>query len=688
MTRFRLACAACAATLILPLTPALADDGEADHEHAHDHGHDAHPDAERIVVTATPLEHERDELAIPIVRLSRDEVIRRAGSTLGETLSQVPGVSTTGFTSGASRPVIRGQDAFRTEVLEDSLTTQDVSRLSPDHAVPTNPLTAQSVEIVRGPATLRYGGGASAGVVNTITARIPQRRSDAPASADVIGSYGTNEDEGVAAVVLKGQAGDFGWHADGLFQRADDYETGEGNRQRGTHREGGSAAIGGAWFGDDARIGASYSYFTNDYGIPEEDEDVVVEMDTHRYRFEGDVGLGDGLLRELRVLGVYSDYEHQEIAGGEVGQTFDNDEFEGRAELLHRPLAGFEGALGFTARYRDFEAGGEAAEFLAPTETQQYAVYFYEERPVLDAFEAQLGLRIEYSEVEGTPLGGTRQTVDFVPVSGSIGVVWHLDALGDFFSGWTVGLTGSASQRAPSDVELFARGPHEATGTYERGNVSLDEETSFSGDLRIGGMIGPVSIELANFITRYDDYVFGRLTGATLDEDGNPAVGPDVLDELIYTARDAQFYGGEIALESDLFELGDGAVVLDAQFDWVRARFVDSVAGASQNVPRIPPIRWGAGIGYRGERFDGRVGFFRSENQTYTGDFENGVDDYTMVDLRLAYRLAVPRDAGELELFLDGRNLADEAARNPVAINKDDVLLRGRTFRIGLRGTF
>ena len=124
-------------------TEATPDDEAEGHAHEHEHEHDDHGVTETIVVTGSPLVHDRDEIAVPVNRISRDELIENLGSTLGESLSFVPGISTTGFSGGSSRPVVRGQDAYRTEVLEDGLRTHDVSRESPDHAVPINPLAAE-----------------------------------------------------------------------------------------------------------------------------------------------------------------------------------------------------------------------------------------------------------------------------------------------------------------------------------------------------------------------------------------------------------------------------------------------------------------------------------------------------------------------------------------------------------------
>ena len=86
-----------------------------------------------------------------------------------------PGISATTFAPGASRPVIRGLSGFRVRIQENGLATGDVSALSDDHAVPIDPLAAGQVEVVRGPATLRYGSQAIGGVVNAINNRIPDR---------------------------------------------------------------------------------------------------------------------------------------------------------------------------------------------------------------------------------------------------------------------------------------------------------------------------------------------------------------------------------------------------------------------------------------------------------------------------------------------------------------------------------
>ncbi len=671
--------ALCGALALAP-APAGAEPDTA--EHAHEHRHEIHRDTEEIIVTASPLEHNRDELALSVDALDRQEILLDLGTTLGNTLDRRPGISSTGFSGGASRPVIRGQDAFRTEVLEGGLSTQDVSQLSPDHAVPINPLAVQRIEVVRGPAALRYGGGATAGVVNALTNRVPVRQEERLAKGELFGAYNTVDDERSGAFALDGGHASFGWHLDGLWQKTDDYKIGGSspNNQNGTDVDARSISAGLSHFGDPGRVGFAYAYFENDYGIPE-DEDVEIDLETHRYRFEGDLEKPLPGLREVRLRSVYTDYKHDEIAGGATGQTFNNDQFDGRVELLHDGILGFVGAVGVQGRYRDFKAGGEAAEFLAPVDTSMAALYLFEERELGAGFTTELGFRLEGTRVEGKSEAAGNRDRDFLPVSGAVGILYEP------FEDWRIGLTGAVSQRAPSDVELFAMGPHEATGTFELGDADLDEETSFTGDVRVAGPLGPVSLEASAFITRYNDYVFGELTGNTVDEDGNPVApgDPDALDELFYRDRDAVFYGGEVSAEAELWDALGGAFGLDGQFDWVRARFK---SGSEKDVPRVPPVRWGVGGFFRSEQLFARVGLFRAEKQNRVGANERKTDSYNSLDATLVWLPPFVPERFPIEVSVVARNLTDERARNAVSFNKDEVRLPGRSVRFGVHGRF
>lgn len=680
-------CLPAIAVIALPFTaatPALSQAEEG--RHAHEHDHEDHGVTETIVVTASPLEHDRDELAVTVDRVDRDELLVNLGSTLGETIDHIPGITTTGFAAGASRPVIRGQDAYRTEVLEDGLRTQDVSRESPDHAVPVNPLVAKRVEVVRGPATLRYGGGASAGVVNVITDRVPDALDPDGLSGELFGGIGLVANERDLAAQLEGSRGDLAFHVDGVFRRANDYSIPNDDRPRiqsGTRTEAWMGSAGGAWIGDRGRFGASYTRIENEYGLPNADESVEIDMHADRFRFEGDAFDPAPGVREIRVRGVYTDYEHDEIADGAVGQTYRNEEFDGRLELLHEPVAGFTGAVGLHGQHRDFRGEGEAAEFLSPTESRAVALYVFEERALGETLHLESGFRVEHTRVQGIDAADVNRDLHFTALSGALGFV-HTPR--DWL---TIGLNGSVNQRAPSQVELLARGAHEATSTFELGDEDLDPETSFTGDFRIQLANDRGRIEWTSFVTRYDGYVFGARTGVFRDEGGAVVAptDPEALAEVLYTDRGALFYGFEVAGDLDLVTLDCGTFGLDGRFDYVRARLTSNGTGGSNDAPRITPIRWGAGVFFRGTSTDARVGFVRTEAQEETGDFETATNGFTYLNASFSYALDLGRDL-PLEFRVSARNLTDVRGRNHVAFNKDDVVLPGRNVRFALRARF
>jgi iron complex outermembrane receptor protein len=477
--------------------------------------------------------------------------------------------------------------------------------------------------------------------------------------------------------------GPVAWHLDGLLRRTRNYEIPPGGRQKGTFADAFSGSGGAAYiFEDGSRFGASFTRFESEYGIPEEDEKAEIDMHSNRVRFEGDWNSPVPGIAQVRLRGLWSDYEHEEKVDGVVGQTFDNDQFDGRLEWVHGDVLGFVGAAGFTGSTRDLKAGGEAAEFLAPTDTNSGAFYVFEERELLDSLVTELGFRVEGSVVEGTPFGDT-QRVDksFTPVSGSAGLVYSPNEQ------WSVGLIGAASQRAPAESELFARGPHESTETFEIGSPGLDEETSYTAEMRVTFRNECARVEVAGFVTRYDDYIFAQLTGVTVNEDGDvvPPTDPDALDQLFYRDRDALFAGFEVSSEVDLFEALWGTWGIEGQFDYVRARFT---SGSDRNLPRITPIRWGSHLTYRGDLVRARFGFLRTEKQGDSSNFDSSTGSFTFLDAALFVRVTPLGERVPVEIGIQGTNLTDEKGRNHVSFQADEVLLPGRNIRGTVRVDF
>jgi len=163
------------------------------------------------VITGNPLGSE--QLASPTTVLEGDDLTLQQKGSLGETLNKQPGVSSSYFGPGASRPIIRGQDGDRIRILRNGVGALDASSLSYDHAVPLDPVNVERIEIVRGPAALLYGGSAIGGVVNTFDNRIPTEAIEGIHGAGEL-RYGGADTTRSSAGRLEAGNGTFALHLD------------------------------------------------------------------------------------------------------------------------------------------------------------------------------------------------------------------------------------------------------------------------------------------------------------------------------------------------------------------------------------------------------------------------------------------------------------------------------------------
>jgi iron complex outermembrane recepter protein len=320
---------------------------------------------------------------------------------------------------------------------------------------------------------------------------------------------------------------------------------------------------------------------------------------------------------------------------------------------------------------RDFVALGEAEEFLRPTTTDSFGIYGFADAPLAERLTLELGARYESTKVDGTPATDVSTTREFEPVSASAGLVYK--ATDDL----TFGLSAFYAERAPNQVELYARGPHEATGTFEVGDPTLDLEKALNLEANARLSLPWLTAELSVFHTDFEGFVYGQLTGVLLDEDGNVDPTGD-FKELFYLARDAEFTGGEFQAAIGLGAVGDGELNLDLTADLVSAEFADG-----SNVPRIPPARVGGGLRFESEVWNAYARLLHAFEQDEIAAEETPTDGYTRVDAGFTWH-AARTESGTVDLSLIGRNLTDEEIRNHVAFNKDEVVLPGRDFRVVL----
>jgi len=301
------------------------------------------------VITANPLGNR--QLAAPSTVLEGENLLQQQHGSLGETLNKQPGVASTWFGPGASRPVIRGLDGDRIRILRNGVGALDASSLSYDHAVPLDPVTVDRVEIVRGPAALLYGGNAIGGVVNTFDNRIPDSPIEGIHGAGEL-RYGGADTTRSSAGKLEAGNGAFALHLDANSRQFNDLripgyarsakvrdadEPGSKHRLENSDGRQDGGAVGGAYHWDHGYAGLSYSRYDSNYGSVAE-PGVRLDMQQDHYAFASELRDLDGPFSSVKVDAGYTDYEHSEIEEGEVHTTFKNKGYEARIEARHQPL--------------------------------------------------------------------------------------------------------------------------------------------------------------------------------------------------------------------------------------------------------------------------------------------------------------------------------------------------------------
>ncbi|HEX2761698.1 MAG TPA: TonB-dependent receptor plug domain-containing protein, partial [Rhizomicrobium sp.] len=399
-----------------------------------------HGTTESVVVTASPIHNSADDLASIPAQVDAQQILRGGGSNLADALSSIPGVSGSGFASGSSRPIIRGMDASRVRVLEDGTSSSDASDIGPDHGVPIDPLSARSIEVVRGAATLRYGSQAIGGVVNAINNRVPTSLPDAP-SGEVSGAFDSVSDAGQAAMLGDIAVGNFAIHADGFYRGTGSYDTPLGTQPNSFFRGDGVSLGSSYFFGDNSRIGGAVIHYDSKYGVPS--DTTFIDMRQTKYLLGSSLDLGQGPLQTLNISGSYGNYSHEEKNPDDtVNSTFKNKELDVRVETLLGAIGPLSSAaIGIEVQNRQFQALGEGADYLLPTLTQNYAGFLFVEAPLTQSVHLEGSARIEQVRVEGTPVSDVKTGRDFTPISAALGVLWET-------TDWLkLGLTGSTTAR-------------------------------------------------------------------------------------------------------------------------------------------------------------------------------------------------------------------------------------------------
>jgi iron complex outermembrane receptor protein len=632
-------------------------------------------DLDEVVVTASPLGVAEKALTASVDVIDEKQLSRAPAVSLGDLVAGLPGVRSSSFAPGASRPVIRGLSGPRVQVLTNGMGMIDASAISDDHQVAVDPSEADRIEVVRGPATLAYGGSAIGGVVNIIDSRIP----DTPARGLADGRFNAQassvDDGWSASGKVKVGEGPWVFTAQGVRRETGDYSIpGPAMSQalanalgvartgpdvvKNSYSELSEYGAGASYVTGVGFAGASVKQTKSTYGTVAE-PDVSIQLKQTRVDARGELDYDLGPFDKIRASAGYTDYEHTEFEGSEVGTRFLSTGVEGRVELVQRTRGAWQGAVGFQALKRDFEAIGDEA-LIPPVNIQEYGTYTVQ-RIDRGKLGLEAGLRVDHKDLD-TSL----KDRSFDNVSGSLGVFVRPT------EGLYVGLTAGRFERAPNEIELFANGPHPATGQYQIGNDRFSAEVANSLEFAVHYSRDRFNADLHIYGAKYDGFIDLRPNGV-ID------AGTD-LPVFQFVQTDATFHGFELEAGYDLWR-GEGgrSLRLEAVADRVRG---DTDLGAPA---RIPPWSATGRAVYAAPRWDASVEVRTVGKQDRLANYELPTDGYTLINLHGAVR---PFGDRQIELYAEIHNLTDQEAREHASALKDIAPMPGRNVRAGVSYRF
>ncbi len=685
-------------------SPAWADQAPSDQ--------DSHAQTSSQIIVTAPFERNRQDVISGVSVLQGEALTQSLRPTLGETLDRIPGVSATSFGPNASRPVLRGLQGERVRILTDGIGAFDVSNTSADHAVVINPLLAERIEVLRGPATLLFGSSAIGGVVNVIDKRIPRAIPDEAAHVDLLASYGSAANErSIGAAVDVPVSDKFVVHADGSYLKTGDLHVGDyvlapkarltalanagdetddqiaqgidlaanaalRGKLPNSQAETWTAGVGAALITETGNLGIAYSRYDSLYGIPvryairpgDEQEGPRLDVRQDRFDLRAEVETGGDFIKSIRARAGFASYRHFELEpDGAVGTAFYNEGIEGRLELVQADKGPWKGASGVQYFTRDFNVIGDEA-FLPKSSTQQLGVFTLQQFDI-GALKLEGGARYEHTVLEATPLPDQAQFFSgkrtFDTVSGSVGASYG------FSPDWRFGVNLSRTVRAPSGEELFANGPHAGTQAFEVGNPDFKTERAWGLEAVLRGKGKGYTFEASAYHNWFSNFIFEDLTGGT--EEGLPV--------FQFSQGSARYYGFEIQGTVTLASFNGMDLVADGLADYVHAT-IENVGPA----PRIPPMRVQGGLALNGSKVDLRGEVEWSNNQTRITAFETQTNSFTLVNAEINVRPW--GNERPLSFALSANNIFNVDARRHASILKDFAPLGGRDIRVTARASF
>ena len=628
--------------------------------------------AETIVVTASSLGDPSDAISQGVAVINRGEALQASISGgIGETLAGIPGVRSTFYGVNSSRPIVRGLGEDRIRLVLNGLQGIDASTISPDHAPAIDGLDAEGIEVLKGPAALRYGGNAVGGVVNVVDGRLPTKLPAKPFAGEIFLAGSTAEDAGTAAFKLVGMQGNGVFRVDGFRREGQDYKipgysqtaalravTGDDTEETAFNTRGEIWALGGsvARITDRTSLALATRQTKSNYGIP--GEEAFIELNQTRYDFQASIK-DLGFLDTLTFSITTGDYTHSEIEfDGAIGTVFTNEGYEGRLEARHRSIGALDGVFGLQFASNDFAAEGDEA-FILPVTIETVGA-FWVERVNQENWGAEVGARYEQRDYSG--LAGAR-TFDLGSFSAS--------AFLKPTDGLRLSLNAGYTERAPTEVELFADGPHAATQAFEIGDADLKTETAISLEGVVRWQIAGATVDLSVWRSSFDGFIAFNPTNLIEDD----------LPVFLVSQKDATLTGAELHVTWLIGEVGSWSVVGDGGIDTVRGSYDGGGA-----IARMPPAMLTLGLEAKSPQMRVRAEVQSIAEQTRTATFETKTEASTALNALWSWRPVQSND--RIELSFEGRNLTNEDIREHTSFLKDYLPKPGRSIRVSLKGSF
>jgi len=651
---------------------------------------------DEVVVSATPVPRPADEMFLSAESKTRVELLKSPGLTFAEKLSDLPGVNVRSLGPAPSRPVLRGLSDNRVLVLENGLRMGDLATFDPAHATPVEALSVRQVDVVRGPASILYGASTIGGVVNLISDIVPGVADHKISGvATVEGNTGSDQYAGMFNTVWSGAKTAFSIKGGGVHTQDVgipsnvyvDPATGAAfdlDRMPNSFDKSYEGGAGFGYEGATTTFGIGARHVSLNYGItgvPPNDDFTNVPPSIARItekRSTVEIRSGFGAMpKRWTFEGAFNGYEHREFETRQDSGGVDEKkeaEFEkanGNMRLQRRHTSGkLEGAIGAWADLDNQKIEGE--EPLGPTSTTTgLAGYAFEEYKLNPETRLQGGLRFDYNKVHAKPTEleeeeeeGEVPDTTFLHIdetrnwnafTGSLGVLHEFGHLTGTFS-------LGRSFRAPTVQELFADGKDKPSGTFTIGDDGLGPETGFGVDASLKGSYHKVKFEVSPYAIFIQDYIYGFLTGDTLES----------LPVRQFSATDARLIGYEASVTVEVAP----HVALGAASDYVNAQ--DTKTDAP--LPFTPPLRGLLRASYSSERWSGDIDWRLVAKQDRLGQGDTPTEGYGLLNAGVGLRRAGGHVVHDLRLSCD--NIFDRDIRDHLSVIKDFLPMPGRSIRL------